>query len=101
MALMAYFHDQDGNEIAEYSGSLWCWFGSYVDGRKGTVAQVEVRRGNKRYMLTADSFPGKQVTVKMWAPNGHHEYRKIVPGPVHAIPSLNVEWIGRGAPSAS
>ncbi len=98
MALMAYFHDQDGNEL-DYSGSLWCWFGSYVDGRKGTVAQVEVRRGNKRYMLTADSFPGKNVTVKMWAPRGS-EYRRLVPGPVQAIHDLKVEWIGREAPSA-
>lgn len=93
MTLMAYFHDEQGNEL-EYSGTVWCWFGSYVDGRKGTVAQVEVRRGKQRYMITADTFPGKQVTVKMWAPKAS-EYRKLVPGPLQTIHSLEMTWPGR------
>lgn len=91
MALIAYFKDENGNEL-DFSGSLWCWFGGYVNGEEGTVAQVEVAKGKKRYMLTADSFPGKSVTVKMWAPRGS-EFRRLVPGPVQQIDNPDVIWV--------
>lgn len=95
MALIAYFKDEDGNELP-FSGSVWCWFGAWVDGQPGTCSQVEVREGARRYMLTAASFPGRSVTVKLWAPRGS-EYRRLVAGPVHAV-DMPCEWVGREAP---
>lgn len=96
MALMAYFRDQHGRELP-YSGSLWCWTNGYVSGEPDTCSQIEVRIGRRYFMLTADSFPGHSVTVKVWAPRGS-TYRRLVHGPVQSVDRA-VTWVGREAPA--
>jgi hypothetical protein len=90
MAIMVYLKDETGAELP-FSGYAFAWCGSHVSGTKNR-AQIEVTRGKRRYMLTAESFNAKRVFVKVWAPGGS-EYWELVPGPVQQIHDLPTEWV--------
>ena len=89
MAILCYFTDETGAELP-FSGYGFAWCGSFVDGKNRS--QVEVTRGRKRYMLTAESFKAARVRVKVWAPRGS-EYWDLVPGPTQSIHDLPTEWV--------
>jgi hypothetical protein len=92
MAILVYFTDETGAEL-EYSGYAFAWCGGYAnDGSKANRTQIEVTRGRKRYMLTANSFAAQRVNVKVWAPRGS-EYWALVPGETQSIHDLPTEWI--------
>ena len=92
MAIMVYFKDETGAELP-FSGTAFAWCGAFAPGRKNARTQIEVRRGAKTYMITSDTFGGKEVTVKIWG-SAMAEYFKLVPGPVEQI-DRPVEWVAQ------